>query len=31
MSDKEIKEGWGLPSQSRKWHYLTNGRSLCGK
>ena len=31
MSDKEIKEGWGFPSQSRKWHYFTNGRSLCGK
>ena len=31
MSDKEIKKGWGLPSQSRKWHYFMNGRSLCRK
>lgn len=24
-------EGWGLPSQSRKWHYFVDTRSLCGK
>jgi len=29
MSD-ENKEGWGPPSQSRKWHYFIAGRSLCG-
>jgi hypothetical protein len=30
MAD-ENKEGWGPPSQSRKWHYFISGRSLCGK
>ena len=27
---KEIKEGWWMPGQSRKFHYFVEGRALCG-
>jgi len=31
MSDnKKLEEGWWKPSQSRKYHYFVEGRSLCG-
>jgi hypothetical protein len=26
-----INEGWGYISNSPKWHYFRNGRSLCGR
>lgn len=29
-NENETKEGWGLPQQSRKWHYFVDTRSLCG-
>ncbi|MHC4620354.1 MAG: hypothetical protein ACYTEQ_21605 [Planctomycetota bacterium] len=31
MDEEEIKEGWGLPALSRRWHYFVNGKSLCGR
>lgn len=27
----EPKEGWGNPLTSKKWHYFSQGRSLCGR
>ena len=27
----ETREGWAFITNSPKWHYLRNGRSLCGK
>lgn len=27
---KTVKEGWGKPLESRKWHYFVDSRSLCG-
>ena len=27
----ENKEGWTWLSNSRKWHYFVDNRSLCGK
>ena len=26
-----MKEGWGRPERSRKWHYFVGITSLCGK
>ena len=26
-----VKEGWGLPNYSRKWHYFVEGTSLCSR
>lgn len=28
---EELKEGWGIPGQSKKWHYFRDGMSLCRK
>jgi len=28
---EENKEGWTWLSNSRKWHYFVDGRSLCGR
>lgn len=28
---EELKEGWGLPGQSRKYHYFVELTSLCRK
>lgn len=25
------KEGWGLPSNSRKFHYFREAQSICGR
>jgi hypothetical protein len=25
------KEGWGKPTNSKKWHYFIDGMALCGK
>jgi hypothetical protein len=31
-TSKKLAEGWGKPSNSRKWHYFgADGRSLCAK
>lgn len=27
----ELKDGWAWPNNSRKAHYFSRGRSLCGK
>lgn len=29
--EREIKEGWGFPMNSRKAHYFVDGVSLCRK
>jgi len=26
-----MAEGWGWLTNSRKWHYFVDGKSLCGK
>lgn len=30
-SDPLTKQGWGFPTQSRRAHWFSAGRSLCGK
>ncbi len=27
----DVEQGWGLPNQSRKWHFFVDATSLCGK
>lgn len=31
FKEPRINEGWGIPHDARKRHYMINGRSLCGK
>ena len=31
MEKKKNKEGWTWLSNSTKWHYFVDGKSLCGK
>lgn len=31
MSEAVLDNGWGHPDGSKKWHFFSGGRSLCGK
>ncbi len=31
MPQQPYQAGWACPSNSRKWHYFWQGRSLCGR
>ncbi len=31
MTEQKLKEGWGIPTMSRKAHYFVDMNSLCRK